>query len=130
MRAARLHAWPVRGRSQHLARAVAASLSLDSPGYNQGTSGLDALWSGLPLVSLPLRQWCGRMGLGLLRGVALLPGAVSSRREIEDLVLALGRDAAAAGPRGARLASSSGPLRGRRQTGPQPARIEVGVGRT
>ena len=35
------------------------------------------------------------MGLGLLRGAALLPGAVSSRREIEDLALALGRDAAA-----------------------------------
>ena len=129
VRAARLHAWPVRGRSQHLARAASASLSLDTPGYNQGTSGLDALWSGLPLVSLPLRQWCGRMGLGLLRGAALLPGAVSSRREIEDLVLALGRDAAAASsPRSARPATE--PLRStrRRRPGPQPARIEVSVG--
>ena len=133
VRAARLHAWPVRGRSQHLARAASASLSLDTPGYNQGTSGLDALWSGLPLVSLPLRQWCGRMGLGLLRGAALLPGAVSSRREIEDHVLALGRDAAAAtSPRSARPASSSGPPRSTRprRPGPQPARIEVSVGGT
>ena len=131
VRAARLHAWPVRGRSQHLARAASASLSLDTPGYNQGASGLDALWSGLPLVSLPLRQWCGRMGLGLLRGAALLPGVVSSRREIEDLVLALGRDAAAS-PRGARRASSFEPLRStrRRRPGPQPARIEVSVGST
>ena len=108
---------------------------------DQGTSGLDALWSGLPLLSLPLRQWCGRMGLGLLRGAALLPGAVSSRREIEDLALALGRDAAAAvsSPRSARPAPSSeplsGPLRptrrhsGRRRSGTQPARIEVSVDR-
>jgi len=79
------------------------------------------------------------MGLGLLRGAALLPGAVSSRREIEDLALALGRDAAAAvsSPRSARRPAPSaeplsGPLRPtrrswRRRPGPQPARIEVSV---
>jgi hypothetical protein len=81
------------------------------------------------------------MGLGLLRGAALLPGAVSSRREIEDLALALGRDAAAtvSSPRSARPASSSEPLSEplrhtrrhswRRKPGPQPARIEVSVDR-
>ena len=119
--AARVRAWPLRDRQQHLARAAAATLSLDSPGYNQGTSGLDALWAGLPLVSLPLSKWCGRMGLGLLRGVAQLPGAVRSRREMEDLVLHLARPTVpstnAAAARRMRLTSP---------TVPQPASIEIG----
>ena len=130
VRAARLRAWPVRGRAEHLARAAAAALSLDSPGYNQGTSGLDALWAGLPLLSLPLSQWCGRMGLGLLRGVALLPGAVHTRREIEDGVVALGRDDLATSAlsllRPAELSPWPRPRRGRQRDGrPVPQPIEV-----
>ena len=36
VRAARLLAWTVRVRREHLARAASAALSLDTPGYNQG----------------------------------------------------------------------------------------------
>ena len=39
-----------------LGPSIASSLavSLDTALYNQGTSAMDALWAGLPLVSLPL----------------------------------------------------------------------------
>ena len=130
LHAARLLWLPLQPRVTHLRRAQRmGGLSLDTPGYNQGTSGLDALWAGLPLLSLPLSQWCGRMGLGLLRGVALLPGAVHTRREIEDGVVALGRDDLATGAlsiRPAELRSWLRPRRGRRRDGrPVPQPIEV-----
>ncbi len=66
-------------------------LSLDTPGYNQGTSGLDALWAGAPLVTLPLRQWCERMGHSLVRhgGAGGAGAAVHSLRAMEDLIALL-----------------------------------------
>ena len=49
--ATRLRWLPMRPRAAHVERArTAALLALDTPGYNGGTSGLDALWSGMPLV--------------------------------------------------------------------------------
>ena len=80
----------MRPRAEHIARAGSSSLlSLDTPGYNQGTSGLDALWAGLPLVTLPLRAWCERMGASLVRSYALPSGEVHSLRAMSDVALAL-----------------------------------------
>ena len=76
-------------RPDHLRRASAALLSLDTPGYNQGTSGLDALWAGLPLMTLPMRLWCSRMGASLLRAVSLPSGVSHSMRSMADLAVVL-----------------------------------------
>ena len=73
------------------------------------------------------------MGLGLLRGAALLPGAVSSRREIEDLALALGRDAAAAVSRTPARAARSplpAPSRSQGRSAPRGAHGGAGLGRS
>jgi predicted O-linked N-acetylglucosamine transferase (SPINDLY family) len=86
----RLRLLPLRPRDTHLQRAAAAHLSLDTPGYNQGTSGLDALWAGLPMATLPMQQWCARMGLGLLRAVGLPQTSAVSLRAFEDMVVAIG----------------------------------------
>lgn len=85
----RLQWWPMLPRQAHVNRAAAALLSLDTPGYNQGTSGLDALWAGLPLLTLPLRLWCSRMGAGLLRTASLPSGEARSMRAFEDMATAL-----------------------------------------
>ena len=76
-------------RGRHLKRASAAAFSLDTPGYNQGTSGLDALWAGLPLMTLPMHLWSGRMGAGLVRTVGLPTGEVQSVRSFSDLAVLL-----------------------------------------
>ena len=60
-----------------------------APGYNQGTSGLDALWSGLPLISLPMLQWCSRMGAGLVRTIAMPEGEVHSLRAMASAPVSL-----------------------------------------
>ena len=99
----RLQWLPMLKRSGHLERArTSAYLSLDTPGYNQGTSGLDALWAGLPLLTLPARRWCGRMGAGLLASAGMLDTGVASLRGMEDVSVALFR-ARAGGRGGARL---------------------------
>ena len=86
----RLHWLPMRPREEHLRRAGTSALfSLDTPGYNQGTSGLDALWAGLPLVTLPLHQWCERMGAGLVNYVGQVPTGVHSLRAMDDMIVAL-----------------------------------------
>ena len=87
---ARLEWLPKLSREEHMRRAPRSSmLSLDTPGYNGGTSGLDALWAGLPLLTLPLRQWAARMGGGLMRAAAMPPGEVHSHRAIDDTLVAL-----------------------------------------
>ena len=87
---ARLEWLPKLPREEHMRRAPRSSmLSLDTPGYNGGTSGLDALWAGLPLLTLPLRQWAARMGGGLMRAAAMPPGEVHSHRAIDDTLVAL-----------------------------------------
>ena len=127
VRAHRLAFLPLAPREAHLERAGhTASLSLDTPGYNGGTSGLDALWTGLPLLTLPLRQWVERMGLSLVSHAGLATAAVHSVRAIDDVAVALlageGRAAAGAGLARRGTASSSTPRAGRRR----PVSIEVG----
>ena len=79
-------------RPDHLRRASAAMLSLDTQGYNQGTSGLDALWAGLPLMTLPMRLWCSRMGASLLRAVSLPSGVSHSMRAMADMAVLLAHE--------------------------------------
>ena len=113
-------AWlPVVPRAEHLRRAAASQLSLDTPGYNQGTSGLDALWARLPMLSLPLAQWCGTMGAGLLSAVGLADGRVPDARSYEDAAVALVARAPAAAPR------REGEARTARRRKALPIRIEV-----
>lgn len=80
---------PLLDRRKHVQRASAAELSLDTPGYNQGTSGLDAIWAGLAPVSLPFRLWCGRMGASLLRKIAVPSAEVHGFRSLSDILVAL-----------------------------------------
>ena len=106
----------LRPRDAHLARARALTLSLDTPGYNQGASGLDALQAGLPLLSLPLEQWCGRMGAALLRTSGTPAAVVRSARAAEDVAAALVA---------AESTSFAVPSRRRRPWRPAPATISV-----
>lgn len=95
----RLEFLPKLPREEHLLRAsTSASLSLDTPGYNGGTSGLDALWAGLPLLTLPLREWAERMGASLVSHAGIASATAHSMRAIDDVAVAMlaGEEAAAA----------------------------------
>lgn len=58
-------------KDQHLARLPLADLALDTYYYNGHTSGSDALWAGLPLLSCPGRSFASRVGASLLLAIGL-----------------------------------------------------------
>ena len=57
---------PVMGHTEHLARMVLGDLFLDSLPYNAHTTGSDALWMGLPLLTCRGTTFPGRVAASLL----------------------------------------------------------------
>lgn len=58
-------------KDQHLARHRHADLFLDTLYYNAHTTGSDALWAGVPMLTLPGRTFASRVGESLLCAVGL-----------------------------------------------------------
>jgi protein O-GlcNAc transferase len=67
----RLHFAPWAPYEQHLARLPAADLFLDTLPFNGGTTVSDALWAGLPVLSVSGEALAARMGGSLLRAIGL-----------------------------------------------------------
>jgi protein O-GlcNAc transferase len=55
----------VEDKPIHVNRCFLADLCLDTPLCNGHTTGCDILWSGLPMVTMPLRDLASRVGAGL-----------------------------------------------------------------
>lgn len=69
--AGRLIFAPRLGFSDHLGRLGLADLALDTFPYNSHTTASDALWAGVPMVTLIGDSFPGRVGAGLLKAVGL-----------------------------------------------------------
>lgn len=78
--------------SDHLARLRLASLFLDTPGYNAHATASDALWAGVPVVTITGDRFCGRVGASLLHSLGMDELITSDLSEYEQLALALARD--------------------------------------
>jgi predicted O-linked N-acetylglucosamine transferase (SPINDLY family) len=76
----------------HLARHRLADLFLDTFPFNGGTTTSDALWAGLPVVTVSGEAFASRMSASLLTAVGLRELATASVAEYEALALALARD--------------------------------------
>ena len=74
---------------EHLARHQLADLFLDTLPYNAHTTGSDALWAGLPLLTCQGTTFPGRVAASLLKAVGVPELITSSREEYEALALAL-----------------------------------------
>ncbi len=68
---ARLVFAPVMMHQEHLARMRLGDLFLDSLPYNAHTTGSDALWMGLPLLTCRGTTFPGRVGASLLTAAGL-----------------------------------------------------------
>jgi predicted O-linked N-acetylglucosamine transferase (SPINDLY family) len=86
--APRMHA------GDHLARHRAADLFLDTFNYNAHTTGSDALWAGLPIVTRLGASFAARVGGSLLEATGMGELATHSTAEYEELALALATDPA------------------------------------
>jgi len=88
--------------ADHLARHRLADLFLDTLPYNAHTTGSDALWMGVPVVSCQGNAFAGRVGASLLTAVGLPELVNQNLADYEALAL--------------RLAGDPGMLRGIRAT--------------
>ncbi len=88
----RIRFLPRTSRDGYLAAYLECDLFLDTFPYNAGTTGSDALWMGVPLITLIGDSMPARYGLSLLQGVGLGELAVKSKAEYVGLALELYRD--------------------------------------
>jgi predicted O-linked N-acetylglucosamine transferase (SPINDLY family) len=73
----------------YLARYQVADLFIDTLPYNAHTTAADALWTGLPVVSLPGRTMASRVAASLLQAAGLGDLVVHTKDEYRSLVSAL-----------------------------------------
>ena len=77
----------------HLARLALADLFLDTAPYNAHASASDALWAGVPVITLRGESFAGRVAASLLSAVGLKELVVTDIASYEALALDLARDA-------------------------------------
>ena len=91
---------------EHLARLRLADLFLDTLPYNAHATACDALWAGVPVVSLMGTSFAGRVGASLLNAVGLPELIAHSPAEYEALALKLAHEPAALAAMKAKLADN------------------------
>jgi protein O-GlcNAc transferase len=83
--------------AEHLTRHAAADLCLDTLPYNAHTTASDALWAGLPVLTLLGQSFAGRVGASLLTALDLPELITESPAAYEARALELARDPARLG---------------------------------
>jgi predicted O-linked N-acetylglucosamine transferase (SPINDLY family) len=81
-------------QAEHLARHRLADLFLDTFPCNAHTTGSDALWAGLPVLTCSTEAFAGRVAASLLKAVDLPELIYSSPQTYEAIALRLARDRA------------------------------------
>ncbi len=79
-------------QEDHLARHAAADLFLDTLPYNAHTTGSDALWSGLPLLTCPGESFASRVAASQLQTMGLPELIASTVTDYEALAISLAKD--------------------------------------
>ena len=74
---------------EHLARHRLADLFLDTLPYNAHTTASDALWSGLPVLTLIGNTFAGRVAASLLNAIQLPELITTTREEYEAAAVEL-----------------------------------------
>ena len=78
--------------NEYLARFKVADLFLDTSPYNAGTTAIDAIWSGLPLITCPGKCFSSRVAGSILRAANLSELVVENWKSYEDLAVDLAYD--------------------------------------
>jgi len=79
-------------KAAHLERLQCADLCLDTRYYNSHTTGSDALWAGVPMVTLIGETFAARVGASLLNAVNLTELITDSYADYKNLAIALAQD--------------------------------------
>lgn len=84
-------------QADYLTRLAHSDLFLDTLPYNAHSTGCDALWAGVPILTLQGEGFTGRVASSLLAAVGLPELIASSEREYIDLAISLATDPARMG---------------------------------
>ena len=75
--------------TENLARYRVCDLFLDTFPYNAGTTASDALWAGLPVLTLMGQSFASRMAASLLNAIGLSELITGTQEEYETLAIEL-----------------------------------------
>jgi predicted O-linked N-acetylglucosamine transferase (SPINDLY family) len=75
--------------AHYLARFRAADLFLDTLPYNAGTTASDALWAGLPVLTLTGEAFASRIAASLLTAIGVPELITSTQQQYEQLAIEL-----------------------------------------
>ncbi len=78
--------------SEHLARHHQADLFLDTWPYNAHTTTSDALWTGLPVLTLKGQSFASRVAASLLNAIGLPELITNTQQEYENLAIDLAQN--------------------------------------
>jgi predicted O-linked N-acetylglucosamine transferase (SPINDLY family) len=81
-------------KPQHLRRLQLADISLDTRIYNGHTTTSDALWAGVPVVTLMGRHFASRVSASCLGAIGMPELVTHTLAEYEDLAVRLATDRA------------------------------------
>ena len=95
---------PKQANPDHLARYPLADLFLDSAPYGAHTTASDALWMGVPVLTLSGRSFASRVCGSLVRAAGLPELVCTSPEDYVERAVALGRDPGALAALAHRLA--------------------------
>lgn len=79
-------------KAEHLERHRLADVFLDTFIVNAHTTASDALWAGLPVLTLPGRNFQARVCISLLSALGLQGWVVSDEKEYEKQAVELAHD--------------------------------------
>jgi protein O-GlcNAc transferase len=77
---------------EYLARYRVCDLFLDTFPYNAGTTASDALWAGLPVLTMMGKSFASRMAASLLNAIGLPELITNTQKEYEALAIELAKN--------------------------------------
>ena len=80
----------VATKEEHVRRGRLADLCLDTPICNGHTTGMDVLWAGTPVLTLPLKTLASRVAASQLHALGFKELVANSREEYEEKAVWLG----------------------------------------
>jgi len=95
---------PIPDAAAHLARLSLADLFLDTHPYNAHSTAIDALWAGVPVLTLLGNSFAGRVAASALKAVGLSELIMENPADYEAMALRLAGDPAALSEIRAKLA--------------------------
>jgi len=83
---------PVAAKEEHVRRGQLADVCLDTPLCNGHTTGMDVLWAGCPMVTLPLESFASRVASSQMKTLGLGELIAEDYSSYESIAIRLGRD--------------------------------------